>query len=88
MAGMSEQQGRGQFGYPMIGTVEMHPTMVRALKVRVRLAGWAAMREMLPREQWCVDLCDAIADAAADAVLKQLQDWGAEEPYSPGSVGG
>lgn len=41
------------------------------MRSAARIAGWHQMRQLAPREQWSVEVCDAIVEAT----LRTVRDW-------------
>jgi hypothetical protein len=42
-----------------------------SMRTRAYMAAWFQMRQHMPREQWSVEACDAIAES----VLRTVRDW-------------
>lgn len=53
------------------------PAHWNSLRTRARLQAWVAARE---NGVWDVGVCDAIADAAVDAVRDHLMLWHEQDP--------
>ena len=50
-------------------------TYLRSIRTTAHLGGWVGSRAAAC---WDVKLCDAIVDAAIDAVLERFREWAAE----------
>ena len=50
-------------------------TYLRSIRTTAHLGGWVGSRAA---GCWDVKLCDAIAEAAVDAVLERFREWAAE----------